>query len=148
VASRNVEIVQQAFTAFERRDGDAMIAICSRDIVFEPQTAQIAAAGEPYRGHAGMRRYMEDVAQIWQELRPAPDAYHEGDNGIVVATGRVYAWGAGRVIDSPAGWLWRIQDDKLVYGRIFGSASGALAAAGMASGEGEAGAGAAPAADV
>lgn len=145
MASRNVEIVQQAFTAFERRDADAMVAICSRDIIFEPQTAQIAAAGEPYRGHAGMQRYMEDVAQIWQELRPAPEAYHEGDNGIVVATGRVYAWGAGRVIDSPAGWLWRIEDDKIIYGRIFGSASGALAAAGM----GEvAGGGAAPAADV
>jgi ketosteroid isomerase-like protein len=148
VASRNVEIVQQAFAAFEHRDADALIAICSREMVFEPQTAQIAAAGEPYRGHAGMRRYMEDVAQIWQELRPAPDAYYEGDNGVVVATGRVYAWGAGRVIDSPVGWLWRIQDDALVYGRIFGSAAGALAAAGLVGGKGEGEPGAASAADV
>jgi ketosteroid isomerase-like protein len=131
MASRNVEIVQQAFAAFERRDPDLILAVCSTDMVFEPQTAQIAAAGEPYRGHAGMRRYMEDVGAIWQELRPAPDAFHEGENGIVVATGRVYAWGAGRVIDSPAGWLWRVQDELLVYGRVFQTAAGALAAAGM-----------------
>lgn len=131
VASRNVEIVQQVFVAFEQRDVAECLALCSREIVFEPQTAQIAAAGQPYRGHAGMRRYMDDVAAIWQELRPAPDAYFEGDNGVVVATGRVYAWGAGRVIDSPAGWLWRVEDGLLVYGRIFPTAAGALEAAGM-----------------
>ena len=131
MASRNVEIVQQAFAAFEHRDPELIVAVCSKDILFEPQTAQIAAAGEPYRGHAGMRRYMEDVARIWQELRPAPDTFVEGENGIVVATGRVYAWGAGRVIDSPAGWLWRVQDGLLVYGRVFQTAAGALEAAGL-----------------
>jgi ketosteroid isomerase-like protein len=131
VASRNVEIVQQAFAAFEQRDPELIVSVCSKDIVFEPVTAQIAAAGEPYRGHAGMRRYMEDVASVWQELRPAPEAFHEGGNGIVVATGRVYAWGAGRVIDSPAGWLWRVEDGLLVYGRVFATAAGALEAAGM-----------------
>jgi ketosteroid isomerase-like protein len=131
VASRNVEIVQQVFVAFERRDTEQLLAICSREIVFEPQTAQIAAAGEPYRGHAGMLRYLEDVAAIWQELRPTPDAFFEREDGVVVVTGRVYAWGAGRVIDSPAGWLWRVQDGQLVYGRIFQTAAGALEAAGI-----------------
>lgn len=131
MASRNVEIVQQVFVAFERRDVADCLALCSREIVFEPQTAQIAAAGQPYRGHAGMRRYLEDVGAIWQELRPTPDAFFEGDDGVVVATGRVYAWGAGRVIDSPAGWLWRVQDGLLVYGRVFQTAAGALEAAGM-----------------
>lgn len=136
MASRNVEIVQQVFVAFERRDVAACLTLCSRDIVFEPQTAQIAAAGQPYRGHAGMRRYLEDVASIWQELRPTPEAFFEGDGGVVVATGRVYAWGAGRVIDSPAGWLWRVQDGLLVYGRIFQTAAGALEAAGMSGASG------------
>jgi ketosteroid isomerase-like protein len=131
VASRNVEIVKKVFVAFERRDVEDCLALCSREIVFEPQTAQIAAAGQPYRGHAGMRRYLEDVGAIWQELRPTPDAFYEGDDGVVVATGRVYAWGAGRVIDSPAGWLWRVQDGMLVYGRVFQTAAGALEAAGM-----------------
>jgi ketosteroid isomerase-like protein len=131
VVSRNVEIVQQVFEAFERRDAAELLALCGPDMVFEPQTAQIAAAGEPYRGHAGMRRYFDDVASIWQELRLTPDAFYEGEDGVVVATGRVYAWGAGRVIDSPAGWLWRVRDGQLVYGRVFQTAAGALDAAGM-----------------
>jgi ketosteroid isomerase-like protein len=132
VATSNVDIVRQAFAAFERRDPELILAVCSTDVLFEPVTAQIAAAGEPYRGHAGMRRYMEDVGRVWQELRPAPDTFHEREGGIVVATGRVYAWGAGRVVDSPAGWLWRVEDGLLVYGRVFQTATGALEAAGIA----------------
>jgi ketosteroid isomerase-like protein len=127
----NVEIVRRAFAAFERRDADALVALCAPDIVFEPVTARLIAGGEPYRGHEGMRRYLDDVARVWQELRPAPSEYREGADGIVVATGRVYAWGVGRGIDSPAGWLWRLQDGRIVYGRIFETAAGALEAAGM-----------------
>lgn len=132
MGSDNVEIVRRAFAAFEQRDPEALIALCSPDIVFEPVTARLIAGGEPYRGHDGMRRYLDDVARVWQELRPAPDTFREGDGGIVVATGRVYAWGIGRVIDSPAGWLWRIEEGRIAYGRIFGSATGALEAAGLA----------------
>jgi ketosteroid isomerase-like protein len=131
VAASNVEIVQQAFAAFEHRDPAALIAICRPDMVFQPVTAQIAAGGVPYRGHEGMRSYLADVARVWQELRPAPDAWYERDGGVVVATGRVYAWGAGRVVDSPAGWLWRVEDGLLAYGRIFETAAAALAAAGI-----------------
>src|SRR4051812_50009247 len=78
-----------------------------------------------------MRQYIEDVSRTWQELRPAPDTFYEAEGGIVVATGRVYAWGEGRVVDAPAGWLWRVQGGRLAYGRVFETATGALAAAGI-----------------
>ena len=132
VATTNVDIVRQAFAAFEQRDPDLLADLVRPDIVFEPVTAQIAAGGKPYRGIDGIRRYLEDVARTWQELRPAPDTFYERDGGIVVATGRVYAWGAGRVVDAPAGWLWRVQGGKLAYGRVFETAAAALAAAGIA----------------
>jgi ketosteroid isomerase-like protein len=131
LATTNVDIVRQAFAAFEQRDPELLIDVVRSDVVFEPVTAQIAAGGEPYRGHAGMRQYIEDVSRTWQELRPAPDTFYEREGGIVVATGRVYAWGAGRVVDAPAGWLWRVEGGKIVYGRIFETAGGALAAAGL-----------------
>jgi ketosteroid isomerase-like protein len=129
-----VDVVRQAFAAFERRDADLLASISSPDVIFEAMTARIAAGGEPYRGREGMRRYLEDVASVWQELRLAPDAFREGDGGVVVATGRVYAWGAGRVIDAPAGWLWRIEDGLITYGRVFETAAAALEAAGMSAG--------------
>jgi ketosteroid isomerase-like protein len=131
VGPSNVEIVQQIFAAFEHRDAEAVVKLCAADVVFEPVTARVAAGGAPYRGHDGMRAYIADVGRVWQELRPSPDAFHEGEDGIVVATGRVYAWGAGRVVDSPAGWLFLMRDGSMAYGRIFETASGALEAAGM-----------------
>jgi len=48
-----------------------------------------------------------------------------------VCTGRVYAWGVGRVIDAPAGWVWRLRDGKLVEGRVYENQREALAAAGL-----------------
>jgi ketosteroid isomerase-like protein len=131
VAVSDVDIVRAAFAAFEHRDPDALIAVCRPDIVFQPVTAQIAAGGVPYRGHDGMRTYLEDVGRVWQELRPAPDTWYLRDGGVVVATGRVYAWGAGRVVDSPCGWLWRVEQGRLAYGQIFETAAAALAAAGI-----------------
>jgi ketosteroid isomerase-like protein len=135
VPGSNVEIVRGAFAAFETRDADALVELCAPEIVFEPVTARLAAGGEPYRGHEGMRRYLDDVARVWQELRPVPDRYREADDGVVVATGRVYAWGVGRVIDAPAGWYWRLQDGLIVYGRIYETAAAALEAAGLDRGE-------------
>ena len=132
MASRNVEIVQQMFPAFDRRDADAFIGFCAPDMVFEPVTARMVGGGDPYRGHEGLRAYLADVDRVWQDLRLTPDAYHEGEDGTVVVTGRVYAWGAGRVIDSPAGWLFRLRGEKIIYARVFETAAAALEAAGMA----------------
>ena len=127
----NVEIVRRAFAAFETRDAAALVAVCSPEIVWEPVTARIAAGGDPYRGHEGMRKYLEDVARVWQELRPVPDRFEEGPDGVVVAIGRVYAWGVGRGIDAPAGWYWRVRDGRIVLGRIYETPAAALEAAGL-----------------
>jgi ketosteroid isomerase-like protein len=78
-----------------------------------------------------MRRYLEDVARVWQELRPVPDRFEQAEEGVVVATGRVYAWGVGRVIDAPAGWYWRLDGGLITYGRIYETPAGALEAAGL-----------------
>jgi ketosteroid isomerase-like protein len=131
VVTDNVEIVRRAFAAFEQRDAEALVELCSPDVVFEPVTARLAAGGEPYRGHEGMRRYLADVARVWQELRSEPDEYIElGDR--VLCTGRVYAWGIGRVIDAPAGWVWRIRDGRVVEGTVYETRRAAYEAVGMA----------------
>lgn len=129
--ARDLELVQRAFVAFWRRDVDALLAVCAPDIVFDPVTARLADRSEPYRGHDGLREYLRDVAEIWQELRPSPEEYRQCGDGVVVATGRVYAWATGRVVDAPAGWLWRVGDQGIVYGRVFDSAGAALEAAGL-----------------
>ena len=134
VASSNVEIVQRIFAAFGDRDIETSVSLCAPDMVFEPVTARMVGGGDPYRGHEGMRAYLADVGSVWQELRISPDAFHEDATGVVVATGRAYAWGAGRVIDSPVGWLFRLRGGKIVYARVFETPAEALEAAGMGRG--------------
>ncbi|MBI5105493.1 MAG: nuclear transport factor 2 family protein [Solirubrobacterales bacterium] len=129
MGSANLELVRRAFDAFERRDARVLAEVCSEDIVFEPVTARLAADGRPYVGHAGLRQYLADVARVWQELRPEPTECREVDDELVVCTGRVYAWGVGRVVDTPAGWLWRVRDGRIVHGRVYETARAALQAA-------------------
>jgi ketosteroid isomerase-like protein len=128
---RNADIVRQVFDAFGRRDAEALTALCHPDVVFTPPTGRLAGRGEPYRGHDGLRAYRDDVARIWQELRSEADDYVELDD-VVLCTGRVYAWGVGRVIDAPAGWVWRLRDGLVVEGRVFETRRAAYEAAGVA----------------
>jgi ketosteroid isomerase-like protein len=127
---RNADIVRQVFDAFSRRDLPALTALSDPDIVFRPATGRLAGRDEPYRGHEGLRAYLADVAAVWQELRSEPDEYIEVDD-LVVCTGRVYAWGVGRVIDAPAGWVWRVRNELVVEGRVYETRRGAYEAAGL-----------------
>src|SRR4051812_30361713 len=127
----NADIVRQVFEAFSRRDVSALLALCDDEIVFRPPTGRLAGRDEPYRGHAGMRTYLSDVARVWQELRSEPDEYVELDDRVL-CTGRVYAWGVGRVIDAPAGWVWRLRDGLVVEGHVYETRRAAHEAVGMA----------------
>jgi ketosteroid isomerase-like protein len=127
----NADIVREVFDAFTRRDIDALLAVCDPEIVFTPPTGRLAGRTESYRGHDGLRTYLADVARVWQELRSEPDEYIELDDRVL-CTGRVYAWGVGRVVDAPAGWVWRIRDGRVVEGTVYETRRAAYEAAGMA----------------
>jgi len=127
-----VETTRQIFERFSRRDVRGLLELCDPELVFMPVTAMVAAGGEPYRGHDGITRYMADVARVWEELTVDPAEFHRAGEDTVVTVGRVYAWGVGRVIDAPVGWVWRFgPDGKAVYGRVYESRRDALAAAGL-----------------
>jgi ketosteroid isomerase-like protein len=123
----NVEVTRRAFEAFDRRDVDGVLALCDPEVEFHAVTGELAAGGEPYRGHEGIRRYFADAERVWEELRMTPRDFRAvGDH--VVVLGRVYARGGGRIVDSPTGWVWRIRDGLLVWGRVYANPEDALAA--------------------
>ena len=128
--AENTEIVRRVFEAFSRRDLGTLIALADPELVFQPATARVAGRAEPYRGHEGLRAYLADVGRVWQELRSEPEEFVEvGDR--VACTGRVYAWGVGRVIDAPAGWVWRLRDGRIVEGRVYETRRAAFEAVGL-----------------
>jgi ketosteroid isomerase-like protein len=131
--SPNVLRVQEAFDAFSRRDEAGLIAALHEDVVVHLPTADVTRGGEPYRGAAGISEYFADVAAVWNELRIELYEYHERDD-LVVAIGRAYGWGGGRVVDVPTGWVWEMRDGRAISIRVFERPADALEAAGIAAG--------------
>ena len=112
----------------ERRDADAVVELCADDVEFWlPVTAKLASVDGPYRGHAGVRRYFEDVDEVWGELELGP---HEfllvGD--CVVVSGSV-ASRRSLTVFSSAGWLWKVRRGKVAHCQVYPSADEAIAAA-------------------
>jgi ketosteroid isomerase-like protein len=129
--SPNVAVVRRAFDAFTLRDVERLVATCSPDVEFDLPTARLARTGQPYHGHEGVRTYMRDAARVWTELRLEAREFHEiGD--LVVAVGRVYAWGEGRVVDPPSAWVWKLRDGLVLRVTVYESRSEAFVAAGLA----------------
>jgi ketosteroid isomerase-like protein len=130
VSEANVELVRRAFDAFAARDVEAALEVMHEDVEFLPVTANLTTGGVPYRGHDGMTRYLDDVSQVWEELRVYPSELRDlGD--VVVALGRMHGRGGGMIIDRPTGWLWRFRTGKIVFCRVYASQEEALRAAGL-----------------
>lgn len=126
----NIDLVRRMYEAFSQGDVDEMVGLVGADMEFFPQvTASMVERSEPYRGHEGLRRYVEDAARVWVQLEIIPHEFRDlGDRVLVF--GRVYARGEGGYIsDSPAAWLWRITDDRITWGCVYTNRADALAAA-------------------
>ena len=122
-------MIRQLIEAFERRDVEAVVALAHPDVEFHSVTGEVLGHN-PYRGHDGLRSYFADEAQVWDELRISVEQMVPHD-GQLIALGRVWARAGARLIDDSAGWIWRLTDGKVVYGRVFQSAARAREAAGL-----------------
>jgi ketosteroid isomerase-like protein len=130
VPESNVDLARRAFEAFGERDLAALLELMDDEVEFLPATASLTTGGEPYRGHEGITRYLDDVGRVWKELRVYPSDYRDlGES--VVALGRIHARGGGMIIDRPTGWVWRFRDGKIVWGRVYSTQEEALQAVGL-----------------
>jgi ketosteroid isomerase-like protein len=118
-AEANVAVVERLFDAFTRRDGDGMVEVMAEEVVFEPASSELASR-EPYEGHAGMHRYLADLARTWAEFRVTIHEYR-GTGERVLARGRVYARSANPafIADSEIAFVWRVRDGRIVHGRTY-----------------------------
>jgi ketosteroid isomerase-like protein len=135
-AEDQAEIVRRAFAAFTLRDVDSLLELMHEDVEFLPEgTTSLIGQTASYRGHQGIRDYFDDVARVWLELRVIPARYRS-DGPYVMVLGSVYARDAeGNLTDIPTGWIWKVKDEKLIWGRAYASRKEAVLA--MSGGEPE-----------
>jgi ketosteroid isomerase-like protein len=131
MSERNVEIVQLAFEAIRRRDIEGLLQLYDPDIEFMPLTGILVETGG-YARHAGVRDYFDEVAQVWEEMRPyAHTTQPVGDHVVVMGGCAVRGIGSGLESDDPMAWVITLRDSKIVRHRAFGRAEEALEAVGL-----------------
>ncbi|HZK15429.1 MAG TPA: nuclear transport factor 2 family protein [Solirubrobacterales bacterium] len=113
-------LVERLYACFNSRDAGCLAELCDEGMEFFPQaTAEAIGRGAPYAGPAGVRQYLDDVAQVWEELQITPGEL-ELRGETVLVRGRVYARSREQGIrDLPVAWLWEVRDGRFVRGEVF-----------------------------
>jgi ketosteroid isomerase-like protein len=113
-------LVERLYEAFNRRDPDAIEAICDERMEFFPVvTAEAVGREAPYAGPAGLRDYLADTARVWEELQITANEVEQRGARLLVR-GRVYARSRELGIrDMPVAWIWEIRDGRVVRGEVF-----------------------------
>jgi ketosteroid isomerase-like protein len=127
VIATDIEVVKSTFAAFAARDVEAVLELVQPDVEFSAMTGEHAGRTDPYRGYGGMRQYFRDVATLWEDLRLTPRDFRAVDD-LVLVTGRVSAHSGTRTITGSTGWVFRVRDGKVAYGKVYASAEDAIAA--------------------
>jgi ketosteroid isomerase-like protein len=112
-------LVSRLFNAFNQRDGETIVALCSNEMEFFAVTAEEVGRETPYRGADGMRAYLVDVERVWEELLITPSRVERRGERLLVI-GRVYVRSRELGIrDMPVAWIWKLDDGLFVRGEVF-----------------------------
>jgi ketosteroid isomerase-like protein len=126
-----VEIAKRVVEAFNGRDAAAASELTTPDFEWFPAMATSVEGGS-YRGDEGIRRYLAEVNETWDELRLVVDEFRDlGDR--VLMFGRIQGRGRGSGVPAEAA-LSGIVDfrDRLIWrSRNYVDQGEALRAAGL-----------------
>ena len=82
-------------------------------------TAGAVGREAPYRGRTGLRDYLGDVAEAWEELQIAMDVAEVRGERVLVR-GRVYARSRELGIRNlPVAWIWEMRGGRFTRGAVF-----------------------------
>ena len=133
-SEQNAELVRRWVEAFNARDIEVLITLSDRSI--ELHSALAAIDGATYHGHAGMRRWHQELQEGGNEVRVEPEVYFELGDGILgfyVAHARGRQSGAE--VEMPAAFLTKLRDGRVTYLKVYLDRADAMRDAGVCEGE-------------
>jgi ketosteroid isomerase-like protein len=128
--SAHADTVRQAYEAFKAQDAEALIAVSDPEVEFG---GSAAAPDHLYRGHDGIRKYVDDIdgafGHEWHaDLERVADA---GEDRVLLVA-RIHGPGMGGLpLDLRVAHVWELRDGKLYRGRVYVPAEDALRAVGV-----------------
>jgi ketosteroid isomerase-like protein len=123
----NVDVVRAVVSAFNRGDYAAAIELCAEDVEFDWSRRMLD--GEVFQGHEGVRRFMQTVFEIFDEIEiPSEDLTDLGGGLVLLAgTARFKGHASGLDVKAAAANLWTVRDGKVARFCFYQSKEDALA---------------------
>jgi ketosteroid isomerase-like protein len=123
------ELVQRAIEAWNRGDTDSLIELADPDIEMTP-VVNASVAGRPYRGHDGVRRFVRDYREAFEDFELHSGEVHRFGE-FIVWTGMVRAKGrdSGVELDQPFATVSELRGEKTVRFRSYLDPDAAMRAA-------------------
>lgn len=130
MSTKDVETIQKGVAALNRGDVEAVAATLATDVELVPLRAVLD--GSIYRGHEGLRRWLEDMSEDWSEFEVGLEEVRQLGPGrmLVQATMRLRGRSSGVALDAPAAWLCEMRAGRVCRIQFFADSEAALAAAG------------------
>ncbi len=131
MSTEGIELIHQAFDAWNCRDLDGFLALCDPDVEFVSYLAQVEG-GKSCRGHDGVRDWWERLYAVFPDIRAeVEEARDLGGRGIVRF--RAHARGVESDVQTEQR-VWQVGEYR--HGKIIGwhfspSEEEALEAAGL-----------------
>lgn len=125
-----VKSVRDLLDAVARRDLARLLELTDPEIEWQ---SFFALHGQEYHGHEGIRRYLSDLGEAFDYLRPLPDDLL-GVGEVVVGAGRIHYRGRASGVEtesSAAGWMFKFRDGRVLRFRAFREPERALEALGL-----------------
>jgi ketosteroid isomerase-like protein len=118
MAQSEIETIQRALGAFNRRDADGMIEMIHPEGEMLPFRAQLE--GDAYRGHDGIRRFIDDMYEDWSSFEVKIDEFQEL-RGRVLAIGHIegVSRSSGVAVGGEAGFLFEFRDGLIIRARSY-----------------------------
>jgi ketosteroid isomerase-like protein len=116
--SANLELASEALDALDARDTERLIELSHPEV--EWQSYFSLGNGGFYRGHDGLLQFLHDLGDAFAVVdREVEDAVVFAE--VAVLVGRIVYRGHGsdQTSTSPAGWVLKFRDGKLLSFRAF-----------------------------
>jgi ketosteroid isomerase-like protein len=132
MSQENVELVRALTDAANRIDIDAVVALLSRDVVWE-ETAALPGLREVYRGPDEVRAWADEILELFESPHNALDRVTElsGDRVFTENVLTVHGRGSGAPAELRYWALYWIKNGKIARRQVFWNRDEALEAAGL-----------------
>ena len=129
----NIDAFNRAVDALNRRDVDGVLEELDPDVEWRPALPVVLAGDTTvYRGHDGVRRLLDDLYEVLDEIEIEYSEVRDlGDRVVGIGRMRTRGKGSGAVTESPFGSVSWVKDGRGVDIRGFLDPDEAMEAAGV-----------------